>query len=346
MGTDTWVHQMIRARSRRRVAAWGLVLACAVAFGVSQHRYIGNFLRGPFAVGQAELDAIGDVSTAPRYFVHVTGSKAINTGIEQITTRKRAGVETSRSVSATYYVLTIGERLLVVKSSAGAPLTAEGELTPMPADLQMHLFDTPQMQSIRPRFYPYYLDTADFRFPGYLAIAAALVLAGLLAKYAWPAWRYRHDVSAHPVVKRLASWGDPVGLALEARREADAPRHKGGGWRVTDKYLIQSTVFTFDILRLADLLWAYKKVTKHSVNFIPTGKTYAAILACYGGVAEIKGKEKKVDALLAFAAERAPWAILGFSEELSKLFRQKPQEFGAAVEQRKRERVAQPVPHR
>jgi hypothetical protein len=336
---------MIRARSRRRVAAWGFVLACTVAFAVSQHRYISNFLGGPFAVGQVELDAIGDVSTSPRYFVHVTGSKAIETGIEQITTRKRAGVETSRSVSATYYVLTIGERLLVVKSSAGTPLTAEGELTSMPAELQTHLFDTPNMQAIRPRFYPYYVDNADFRLPGYLAIGAALVLAVLLAKYAWPAWRYRHDISTHPVVQRVASWGDPVGLALEARREADAPRYKGGGWLVTEKYLIRSTVFTFDVLRLSDLLWAYKKVTKHSVNFIPTGKTYAGVLACYGGTAEITGKEKKVDAVLTFAAERAPWAILGFSEELSKLFRQKPQEFGAAVEQRKRERAGQPAPH-
>ena len=49
-------------------------------------------------------DAIGDVSTTPQYFVRVAGSKAIETGIQQMTTRKRAGVE-SRSVSASYYVL-------------------------------------------------------------------------------------------------------------------------------------------------------------------------------------------------------------------------------------------------
>src|SRR5690348_5570616 len=99
---------MIRSRSRRRVIAWGLVLACALVFVVSQHRYISNFIRGPFPAGQADLDAIGDVSTAPRYFVSVTGSKAIETGIQQITTTKNAGVETGRSVSAEFYALVVG----------------------------------------------------------------------------------------------------------------------------------------------------------------------------------------------------------------------------------------------
>jgi hypothetical protein len=329
---------MVRARSRRRVAAWGLVLVCAVVFAVSQHRYIRNFVMGPFAVGQADLDAITDLSTAPRYFVSVTGSKAIETGIQQITTKKTAGVETSRSVSAEYYVLVLGDRLLVVKGSEGPKVTAEGELTPLPADLEKYLFDSPRMEAIRARFYPYYVDNASFRLPGYIAIGAALVLVFLVVKFALPAWRYRNDVSSHPVVKRVASWGDPLGLALEVRREVDAPKYKGGGWRVTNAYLIHSTFFTFNVLRLSDLLWAYKKVTKRSVNFIPTGKSYAGVLACYGGTAEVTGKEATVDAILGFAAERAPWAIFGFSDELSKLFTRKTQDFCAAVEQRKRDR--------
>ena len=341
---DTWVHEMVRSRSRRRVGAWGLVVACTVLFVLSQHRYVSNFLRGPFSVTQADLDAITDAATAPRYFVRVTGSKAIDTGIQQITTRTRGGVETSRSVSATYYVLVVGDRLLVVKASEGAPLTAEGELTLMPASLQGHLFNTPQMQSIRPRFYPYYVDNESFRLPGYIAIACLLVLAFLLVKFGLPAWRYRQDVPSHPVVKRVATWGDPLGIALEVRREADSPRYKGGGWLLTDKYLVRSTFFVFDVLRLSDLLWAYKKVTKHSVNFIPTGKTYACILACYGGSAEITGKEATVDAMLRFANERTPWAIFGFSEELKKLFSKSTREFCAAVEQRKREREGRPQP--
>ena len=312
-------------------------------FALSQSRYIKNFVSGPFDFGQPELDAIGDVSTTPRYFVKVTGSKAIETGIQQITTRKRAGVETGRSVSAAYYVLVVGDRLLVVKRAEGTPTTVEGELAAMPSELDRHLFNSPQMEAIRGRFYPYYLDDSRFRMPGYIGVAGVLILAFLLLKYGLPAWRYAQDVASHPVVKRLVEWGDPMGIAIEARREADSPRYKGGGWRMTEKYLIRSAPFAFDLLRLSDLLWAYKKVTKHSVNFIPTGKSYAGVLVCYGGAAEVTGKEKSVDAMLTCAAERAPWALFGYSDDLAKLFKQKTQEFCAAIEQRKRE-PAKPAP--
>ena len=56
--------------------------------------------------------------------------------------------------------------------------------------------------------------------------------------------------------------------------------------------------------------------------------------SCYGGAAEVTGREKGVDAMLTFAAERA---VFGYSDDLSKLFKQKTQEFCAAIEQRKRE---------
>jgi len=339
---DTWVHQQVRAMCRRRTVAWCVVLVAAVVFAVAQSRYISNFVKGPFEVGPPELDAITDVSTTPRYFVSVTGSKVIDTGIQQITTRKHAGVETSRSVSAAYYALVVGDRFLIVKRAAGMPTTVQGELAAMPAELDRHLFSTPQMQSIRGRFYPYYLDDSSFRVPGYIGIAVALILAVLLVKFALPAWRYSRDVSSHPIVKRVAAWGDPIAIAVEARREAEAPpRYKGGGWRVTEKYLIRRAPFAFDLLRLSDLLWVYKKVTKHSVNFIPTGKTYAGMLVCYGGVAEVTGKDKNVEALLTYAAERAPWAIVGYSDDLSKLFKKQTQDFCAAVEKRKRELAPQ-----
>src|SRR5262247_3774246 len=216
---DTWVHQQLRATYRRRVIAWCVVLGCAALFAIAQSRYIKNFVSGPFDVAQAELDAIGDVSAAPHYFVKVTGSKAIETGIQQITARKRYGVETGRSVSAAFYVLVVGDRLLVVKRAAGTPTTVEGELAAMPPELDRHLFNSPQMEAIRGRFYPYYLDDSRFRMPGYIGIAGVLILAFLLLKYGLPAWRYAHDVSSHPVVRRLVEWGDPMGTAIEARRE-------------------------------------------------------------------------------------------------------------------------------
>src|SRR5262249_61090089 len=94
---DTWVHQQLRTIYRRRVIAWCVVLGCAALFAAAQSRYIKNFISGPFDVAQAELDAIGDVSAAPHYFVKGTGSKAIETGIQQIATRQRDGAVAARA---------------------------------------------------------------------------------------------------------------------------------------------------------------------------------------------------------------------------------------------------------
>jgi hypothetical protein len=89
---DTWILRMVRARCLRRIVAWSTLLASVAIFGVAQRRYIQNFLLGPYDLGAAELDAIRDVAEAPRYFVRVTGSKSVNTGLQQITVHKRGGV--------------------------------------------------------------------------------------------------------------------------------------------------------------------------------------------------------------------------------------------------------------
>ena len=129
-----------------------------------------------------------------------------------------------------------------------------------------------------------------------------------------------------------------MGVALEAEHEWDNPLLKAKrGWRLGNKYLQRSTFFSFNVLRFGDVLWAYKKVTKHSVNFIPTGKTYEAIVQCAGGTATIPGKEKKVHELLAFVQQRAPWAVYGFSDQLSQHFHKHPQDFVRSVEQRREE---------
>jgi hypothetical protein len=294
-------------------------------------------------MGPTDLNKIGDISAAPNYFARVTGLKAIDTGIQQITIRKRSGVETNRSVSGKYYALVIENRFLIVKSSSAVHATVEGELKAMPADLESKLFNAPPMQSIRNRFYPFYLDDASFRFSGYCGIVAFLVFGFSLVWLGFPAWRHLQNPSSHPVLYRVSSWGDSIGISVEAERESSTPRYfkSGWDWLLTDNYLIKSKFFTFDLLRFSDLLWAYKRVTKHKVNFIPTGKTYEAVLVCHGGTATANSEENTIDLILTFAAERAPWAVFGFSKELEQLFEKNNRDFCFAVEQRRRQGVKQ-----
>ncbi|GEM_PF-2462650 len=184
------------------------------------------------------------------------------------------------------------------------------------------------------------LNDESILLPGYIALASLLVLALVLAFFfvgqALPAWKHLRSPASHPVIQRISTW--PVNLAVAAKREAHQPLYKGrNGWLVTNQFLIQNTFFTFNLLRLSDLLWAYRKVTQHSINFIPTGKTHEVILVCAGGTVTIEGREATTKEILDFATQRAPWAVFGFSKELEKLFNKDPNAFCAAVEQKRKE---------
>jgi len=221
---------------------------------------------------------------------------------------------------------------------------AEGRLAPWPAGLESQLFDTKEMAALRANFYPFYLDSQPFRKPGYIVIAIAAVFLALFFWQAVPAWRAWRNPEAHPLAKRIATWGNPLVVAAEAEHEYQQPYLKaGGGWRLGNKYLVQSGFFGIDVVRVHDVLWAYKKITKHSVNFIPTGKSYEAIVNCYGRAATIPGKEKSIDQVLLFLQSKAPWAVHGFSDELQRLWTKNQPEFIAAVEERRREGAAAPT---
>jgi hypothetical protein len=337
---ENWIVARVRQRSVRQLVAWGAVVAVGALIGVANARYVRNFLSGPTTLSAAEVGAIGDVTTTPRYFARVEGTETVDTGIQQVEVRTRHGQEVGRSVTASFFALAVGDRFLIVKTSSGPARVVEGHLEPMPAELQQHLFGTAEMRAARARFYPFYLDTESFRTAGYWAIAIGSVLVLFLLATAVPAWKRLRDPSTHPVVARVATWGDPISLAVEIEREDRHPWRRSGGVSITDHYIVSSGLFTFDVLRLADLLWAYKKVTKKSVNFVPVGKDFHAVLVCAGGSVEWKGSEKEVEEALRHAASRAPWAAFGYSKELEGQLRRNAAAFVTAIATRRRHHQA------
>src|SRR5262249_25672322 len=164
---ETWILGTVRTTSRRRVIAWAVALAGVAVFCAAQRRYVENFLTGPYDMGRAELDAIGDVSSEKKCYARVQGSEAIDTGVQQITVETRKGVETGRSVTGAYFALVVGDRLLVCRSRTGAQTTFEGELAPIPPDVDQQIFDSAEARQLRSRFYPFYLTDESFRYPGY-----------------------------------------------------------------------------------------------------------------------------------------------------------------------------------
>jgi hypothetical protein len=338
---ESWISKRIRSVSLRRVAVWTVVLFAGVLLATNDHRYIANFIGGPYTLAPADLDSIQDIEATPRYYARVSAEKVLDTGLREYTVRTRSGVETSRDESAAYHALVMGNRFLVVKTPGAGVNVAEGRLMAWPAGLESQLFDSKEMASLRANFYPFYLDSGPFRRPGYIVIAIAAAFLALFFWQAVPAWRAWRNPEVHPLARRIATWGNPLVVAAEAEHEYQQPYLKaGGGWRLGNKYLVHLGFFGIDVVRVQDLLWAYKKITKHSVNFIPTGKTYEAVVNCYGRTAAIPGKEKGVDQVLLFLQSKAPWAVHGFSDELQLLWTKNQPEFVAAVEERRREGAA------
>src|SRR5678815_5747923 len=189
---DTWIVEMTRSRAQRRVIAWTLAAGAVVLLLLAQSRYIRNFFGGPYEMAEADLDGVGDLDAAPRVFVQVTGPQSIDTGVQQITVRKVNGVETGRSVSAAYYALVVGNRLLLYKSGSGSHEKVEGALERLPPQLEVNLFSDPEAQAARARFYPFYVDDASYRLPGVVeigALAVFVLLAWVFARRAWAQWR-------------------------------------------------------------------------------------------------------------------------------------------------------------
>ena len=119
-----------------------------------------------------------------------------------------------------------------------------------------------------------------------------------------------------PAKSREAEWRDAQG-----RRSAGGPT------------LNESVI----VLALSEVLWIYKKVTQHSTNGVPTGKTYEAKLADrLGKEHNIPGKEPAVDAVLANVQARAPWGRAGFDEQVKALWKGGAEKMAAVVDERKK----------
>lgn len=88
-----------------------------------------------------------------------------------------------------------------------------------------------------------------------------------------------------------------------------------------------------------DIVWVYQHVTKHSVNFIPTGKTYA-IKVCLANGRDLlipMGGKKRADENIELIAGTIPYVLIGYDEQLSKAYIHDRASVIRAVEERRNE---------
>jgi hypothetical protein len=136
-----------------------VVTAIVVWICAENSAYLKVFFKGPppataAALDMAEHEVDGEELIATPY-VTITGDKVLNTGVEEVTTYD--GIV--KHVSAGYYALQIGNRILIVKSGKTPTTTVGGELGSMPFDLKSNLFPPGTDPADEAVFYPLLLDT-------------------------------------------------------------------------------------------------------------------------------------------------------------------------------------------
>ncbi|HEU4387035.1 MAG TPA: DUF6709 family protein [Blastocatellia bacterium] len=342
-------------RSNRNLLLINAAIALAVvAVAAFNWRYLYNCVAGPFPVDVAALSSPNDTASLLRYFVTIEGDGVIDTGAREVEQRKSKysdNVE-SETVTAEYVALSLNDRLLLVKTGGGHSGTRfTGALRRLSSAERSQIIgkieaDEPE---VRGAFVPLMLDATGFRGPAYVGLAMAMPL---LAIAAWNLVRVQArsgDPGRHPITQALARFGIPQVVAAKIDTEV---RLGGkitciGSVTLTPSFLFRSQLFGLDIVSIEEVVWTYKKVTKHYYNFIPTGKTYSVMVVDRrGNTLEIPtlSKEDKTHLIIEEIGRRAPWVLLGYDDELARTWKWNADTVIRAVDQRRKQYEAAAIP--
>lgn len=185
-------------------------------------------------------------------------------------------------------------------------------------------------------FLPYYLDMD--RLNGQPVIAELLLLLGslaLLAAALFPLVKALSGGYQKKVRAKLAESGDLETAAERAALFYDRTEPVGG-MRMGSEYVYFLNGAESVLLRPWDVAWGYQSTTQHRTNGIPTGKTYAVVLRTMDGsqyTLPVK-KEEEAQRLLEAMEMSLPGVVLGYTEEIEKLYKQNRSVFSERWEEK------------
>jgi hypothetical protein len=335
-----WVENEATRANRNLLKVNGLILAGLLLAGGLEYRYLYNFFSGCKKIDAFELASLTSPSQGTRSFVTVRGSRAVRTGYQDVEQRveKSTGRVISTKVKDEYVLLKAGGKVLLVKALPGAEkLDYSGELVVTKESVRRDLLEplAAQDPSLAAMVLPFTLNAADYRNQGTASLIIGLPLLLLTGWNVLKALRRNNDIQSSPTWRGVAVYGPAE--QVSARIEQEQPGAATyGRMQLMNSWLVSRSYFKTRVHALDDLVWAYKKVTKHSVNFIPTGKTYSVIL-CTRRKEQFteQMKDNQVDAFLQALLQRAPWPVVGFNQTLAGMWRRNKAEFIAMVDARK-----------
>lgn len=327
-----------------------LLLTAWIAWGTSH--YFSNLFRGPYAIPEQELMNITDPDKLDRYWVTVTGDKALDSGYQYVEREyDKHTKEVKRStVQATYLWLIIKDRLLLVESPVKTrSLSFQGELTDIPLAQKDQIIGDLQKQvpGVSSHIIPAMLKVNDFSTFGWVGLAFLAGFAGLAGWNLRKAAVRNSEPELHPIMVNLAN-AQPNRDVREVVREVNTEaREPGvanvGNATITQSWLLIRWLLEMRAVNLKDLVWAYKHITSRFFFIIPLPPELKVII-CHTGKKQFEidmPSQKACDQFLLELNKKAPWAYIGFSEELKKAWTVHKDDMIAQVKE-----AQQPKPNR
>lgn len=354
---DNIVGRQIR-RSTRNLLLWNvLILVGIIVFFALSSRYWYNFALGPFPLSADEVTKLKD-DEGLQFFVSIRGEKCVDVGEREVTVTKKHGVEQSRKDSAKYLIMLIDNQLMYVKTDMDASNTdveRRGILRSFKDE--MNKPDVGPGPGIRPpvppvvgnpnpapapqlKFLPVILDTTTTRTKGVIALIVFGIIGLINVVNILKAFSRFGNPQKHPTAKALMKYGDPEEVAQKIDEEYNSEdRQVIGPVTITRSWLIHPTTFGVQAMFLGDSAWAYKTITQHYTNGVPTGKTFGANLCDIHGTQYTVAlkSEELTDQFVIGVLQRVPWVLVGYDAELDRLWKKDKPRIYELVEQRRQE---------
>jgi hypothetical protein len=341
---DGIINQSIGRCNRNLTITNVCILVALVGLLLVSGKYYCNFFMGAAAIDEHELSRMTSSAGRFRNYVKVSGGEIFDTGMEQVKTKTRNGVKVSEDVEARYSVIEISDKLLLIKTPVNDAKAVIGELVDMPNFEQSQILSQlyAKEPDLRGTVLPVMLDATDYRTPGTIGLIIGIPLLVLAIWNMKKAADRKANPETHPLMRGLERFGNPRAIAAHIDHEVKTCLYGANlsAVSVTPSWLLSPTFFTVKVMAMKDIVWVYKKVTKHYYNFIPTGKTYATLIADrHGKTMEINSNrsESNTDSAMEQIHQRAPWVIFGFDDGLAATWQSTPNEFVRAVDARRAE---------
>ncbi len=339
-GTIVWRHIQ---KLNKKLWLHNLIgIALLLGFGCSQYRYLYNCYLGAQKINAEQLLKLEDAVRIDREFVTFTSSSIVDTGITKVILNKKTNVET---VDSKYAVAILdGDRAILIEMQPQADLhklNLTGKLSIIPVDVQEKVVDRllKYRPTLKDKIAPVMLESVNYKssLDGLL-----FILAGGLGLCSWNLYRAKvrtNNPRKHPIYSSLARSGDGDLLACNIDREIrdryNCQELAGNTLFLTPSWLLFTEIYNLQIVKLDRLMWVFKKVTNHSINFIPTGRSYAIVLYDrFGEERNFSMCEGEVDRIIQNIHTYAPWTVIGYTSESRKMWNWRRKEFYAMVEQR------------